>query len=441
MPVADTVAVAERTLPFNLDAERSVLGAIIVDNKAFDLAVNEIDDGSFFRDAHRRLFLRMADLRARGDAIDFVTLKEELQKHGDLDEVGGPAYVAGLADGVPRATNVVYYARIVKEKAKLRAIIYATNKALAQAYEADDDAASIADAHVRELSAIGVATSSRIQTAGEVVHAYAASLDGDRSDVIPMGLVDVDDITGGFGRKKLSLIAARPSVGKTSLMLSVAYNIAAAGVPVGVITLEMAPTDLMGNMVSAVARIDAERIRRKTLGERDYGRLTAAMETISALPLKFVDEAHTLTQVQAWSRRLAEEHGAKVIFLDYIQMMGDPQARDRQQEVAHFSRGFKALARQHDVAFVALSQLSRASESRHDKRPQLSDLRESGALEQDADLVILLYRDEMHHKKPGENEGVAEAIVAKSRQGPTGVARLCFLKEQTLFTNLAPMGY
>lgn len=445
----DTVAIAERTLPHNLDAERSVLGAILVDNGAFNLAAQVIDSGDFFRDAHRRIFDRMVALNERHDAIDFVTLKEELQRAGELDDVGGPAYVASLADGVPRATNVEYYAKIVKEKSTLRNLIYAANKILGNAYEADQESDLILD---EAESAIFAVADDRLRTGFvqmrdlvkdsfpkiELLFEQKRLITG-----VPTGFVDVDEMTRGFQGGDLVIVAARPSMGKTSLVLNIAQYVAAHAEHkgVGFFSLEMSKESLFLRLLTSEAQIDSHRLMSGAIGQKDYGRISHALETLSAMRL-FIDDTPNIgvLEMRAKARRLQAEHGLSLLVIDYIQLMsGRGRFENRTLELASISRSLKGLAKELNVPIVVLSQLSRAPEARSDHRPQLSDLRESGALEQDADVVILIFREDAYNRDPNaENAGIAELILAKQRNGPTGVVKLAFLKEQTRFANLAP---
>jgi replicative DNA helicase len=448
--MADTVvAAAERTLPHNLEAERSVLGAILVHNDAFNLAAQVIDSSDFYRDAHRRIFERMVALNERHHAIDFVTLKEELSRGGDLDEVGGPAYVASLADGVPRATNVEYYARIVKEKATLRNLIYAANKILSNAYEADQEPDLILD---EAESAIFSVADDRLK-AGFVPMRDLVKESFPKIEQlfeqkrlitgVPTGFVDLDEMTRGFQPGDLVIIAARPSMGKTSLVLNVAQYVALQPEQgaVGVFSLEMSKESLFLRLLTSEAQIDSHRLMSGAIGQKDYSRISHALETLSAMKLHIDDTANIgVLEMRAKSRRLqADQHGLSLIVVDYIQLMsGRGRFENRTLELASISRSLKGLAKELHVPVVVLSQLSRAPEARSDHRPQLSDLRESGALEQDADVVLLIYREDAYNRDPNHPDaGTAELIVAKQRNGPTGVVRLAFLREQTRFANLA----
>jgi replicative DNA helicase len=443
------VAVAERTLPHNLEAERSVLGSILLHNEAFNLAAELIDSGDFYRDAHRRIFDKMVKLAERNDAIDLVTLKEELGRSGDLDEVGGPAYITALVDGVPRSMNVEYYARIIKEKATLRQLIFSANKILATAYQGEEDAEvildqaehaifAIADDKVRDgfVSLRDLAQSS-LDTI-EKLHARKELVTG-----VPTGFHDLDELTSGLQPSDLVIVAARPSMGKTSLVLNIAQHVGTkTAKTVGIFSLEMSKEQLFLRMLTAEARIDAQRMRRGYLGERDWGRLSQAIGTLSEAKI-FIDDTPSIgvLEMRAKSRRLAAEHQLDLIIIDYIQLMqGRGRFENRTLELGSISRSLKALAKELRVPVVVLSQLSRAPESRADHRPQLSDLRESGALEQDADVVMFIYREDMYADKnepAAEGDGVAELIIGKQRNGPVGVVKLAFIREFTRFENLA----
>jgi len=443
------VAAAERTLPHNLEAERSVLGAILVHNDAFNLAAQVIDAADFYRDAHRRIFDRMVALNERHQAIDFVTLKEELARGGDLDEVGGPAYVASLADGVPRATNVEYYARIVKEKATLRNLIYAANKILSNAYEADQESDLILD---EAESAIFSVADDRLK-AGFVPMRDLVKESFPKIELlfeqkrlitgVPTGFVDLDEMTRGFQKGDLVIIAARPSMGKTSLVLNIAQYVALQPDQgaVGVFSLEMSKESLFLRLLTSEAQIDSHRLMSGAIGQKDYSRISHALETLSAMKLHIDDTANIgVLEMRAKARRLqADQHGLSLLVVDYIQLMsGRGRFENRTLELASISRSLKGLAKELGVPVVVLSQLSRAPEARSDHRPQLSDLRESGALEQDADVVLMIYREDAYNRDPNHPDaGTAELIVAKQRNGPTGVVRLAFLREQTRFANLA----
>ena len=446
--MADTaVAAAERSLPHNLEAERSVLGAILIHNDAFNLAAEVIDAGDFYRDAHRRIFDKMVALNERNQAIDFVTLKEELARSSELDDVGGPAYVASLSDGVPRATNVEFYARIVKEKATLRNLIFAANTILSNAYGAEEESDLILDAAESAIFAVAEdrLKSGFISMPDLVRESYPKiELLFEQKRLItgvPTGFADLDEMTRGFQGGDLIIVAARPSMGKTSLALNIAQYVALQpDHTVGVFSLEMSKESLFLRLLTSEAQIDSHRLMTGAIGQKDYGRISHALEALNAMKMHIDDTAGVgVLEMRAKSRRLKSEHGLNLIVIDYIQLMtGRGRFENRTLELASISRSLKGLAKELNVPIVVLSQLSRAPEARADHRPQLSDLRESGALEQDADVVILIYREDAYNRDPNHPDaGTAELILAKQRNGPTGVVRLAFLREQTRFASLA----
>src|SRR5438477_10088969 len=383
----------------------------------------------------------MVSLDERNGAIDLVTLKDELGRAGELDAVGGPAYIAALVDGVPRSMNVEHYARIIKEKATLRNLIFSANKILATAYDGAEDADvildqaehaifAIADDKVRDgFVSLRELAHSSLDTI-EKLHARKELVTG-----VPTGFTDLDEMTSGLQSSDLIIVAARPSMGKTSLVLNIAQHVGTkTDMTVGVFSLEMSKEQLFLRMLTAEARIDAHRLRGGFLGERDWGKLGEAIGTLSESRI-FIDDSPSVgvLEMRAKCRRLASEHGLNLVIVDYIQLMqGRGRFENRTLELASISRSLKGLAKELRVPVVVLSQLSRAPESRSGHRPQLSDLRESGALEQDADVVIFIYREDLYGDKngaPSENHGVAELIVGKQRNGPTGVVKLAFIRE------------
>jgi replicative DNA helicase len=444
------VAAPERTLPHNLDAEKSVLGAILIHNDAFNHAAQLIDSRDFFRDAHRRIFDKMVALSERGNAIDFITLKEELSRAGELEECGGPAYIAALADGVPRSANVEYYARIVKEKSTLRSLIHSATKILTEAYEAEQEPDELLDEAERAIFAIA---EDRIKAGfvplRDLVQGSFATIEKLQQHKglvtgVPTGFVDLDQMTSGLQPSDLILVAARPSMGKTSFVLNIAQHVGTAtDMTVGFFSLEMSKEQLFMRLLTSEARIDAHRFRSGFLSEKDYGRLSHALGTLAEARVYIDDTASIgVLEMRAKARRLKAEHGLHLLIVDYIQLMtGRGRFESRQQEIATISRSLKGLAKELNVPIVALSQLSRAPETRSNHRPQLSDLRESGALEQDADVVMFIYREEQYRDDEGqinqEAQGIAEIIIGKQRNGPTGDVKLAFVKEHTRFENLA----
>ncbi|MCC7042548.1 MAG: replicative DNA helicase [Acidobacteria bacterium] len=440
----------DRTLPHNLEAEKCVLGAILINNHAFNQATEVIDSGDFYRDAHRRIFEKMVGLSERSQPIDLVTLKDELSRSGELDDVGGPAYIAGLTDGVPRSANIEHYARIVKERSTLRRLIQSATDVLSRAYDAEEDADQLLDEAERSIFQIA---ENRMRSGfvriGELVdsgYQMIEKLQQQRGMVtgVPSGFLDLDEMTSGFQRSDLVIVAARPAMGKTSFVLNMAMNAATqADKSVGIFSLEMSKEQLFMRLLTSEARVDAHRFRGGFLGEQDYARLVDAFARLHDAKV-FIDDTPSvgILEMRAKCRRLKMEHGLDMIIVDYLQLMqGRGRFESRQQELSSISRAMKILAKELDVPILALSQLSRATETRSDHRPQLSDLRESGALEQDADIVMFIFREEMYPVEGQvnpESEGIAEIIIGKQRNGPTGTAKLAFLKQYTRFENLAP---
>ena len=438
------IAATQRKLPHNLEAEKCVLGAVLINNDKFNYAAELIDADDFFRQAHQRIFDKMVNLSERGQVIDLVTLKEELGRTGDLDDVGGPAYIAALVDGVPGSTHVEHYARIVKEKSTLRSLIKSANSILSTAYSAETDAEvqldqaekaifEIADDQIQDgFVSLRDLVPGSMETV-EKLQSHQGLLTG-----MPSGFTDLDKLTSGFQPSDLVIIASRPSMGKTSLALNIAQHI---GVKtersVGVFSLEMSKEQLFLRMLTAEARIDAQHFRGgQKLGEQEYRKISQALNTLGEARVFIDDSAGVgVLEMRAKARRLKQEHGLDMLIVDYIQLMqGRGRYENRTLELASISRALKGLAKELQIPILVLSQLSRAPEARKDHRPQLSDLRESGALEQDADVVIFIYRDDQYNPSP-ENENTAELLISKQRNGPTGVVKLAFLKEMTRFEN------
>ena len=372
------------SLPHNLEAEKCVLGAILINNQAFNQAAEVIDAEDFFRDAHRRIFEKMVGLTDRSQPVDLITLKDELVKSGDLEEVGGPAYISALTDGVPRSANVEYYAKIVKEKSTLRRLIQSATDVLARAYDAEEDADVLLDEAERSIFQIAEhRLRSGFVRVGDLVdsgYQLIEQLQQHRGLVtgVPSGFVDLDEMTSGFQKSDLVIIAARPSMGKTSFVLNMAVHSGIeAGKTVGIFSLEMSKEQLFLRMLTGEARVDAHRFRGGFLGEQDYARLVGAFGRLHDAKV-FIDDTPGvgILEMRAKARRLKLEHGLDMLVIDYLQLMqGRGRFDNRQQELASISRSLKILAKELEVPILALSQLSRAPETRGDHRPQLSDLR------------------------------------------------------------------
>jgi replicative DNA helicase len=441
---------SDRTQPHSLEAERSVLGAILIDVNAINLALEVITPADFYRFAHRLIFEAMIALNQTNDPIDLITLSERLNRAGHLAEVGGAAYVSQLTDGVPRAVNVQHYANIVKEKATLRALIASANEVLSRAFDGAVDADEQLDEAERSIFQIadGRLRSGFVSLGNLVDNSYQMleKLQEQRGAItgVPTGFHDLDEMTSGFQPGDLVILAARPGVGKTSFVLNVAVNAAKqSGLSVGVFSLEMSKEQLFMRLLTSEAKVDGHRMRTGYLGEQDYDRIALALSEMHDLKV-FIDDTPSIgvLEMRAKARRLKKEHGLNMLIVDYLQLMqGGGRFESRQVELASISRSLKILAKELGIPIVALSQLSRAAETRSDHRPQLSDLRESGALEQDADIVMFIFRAEMYNtpeEHNAENDNKATIIVGKQRNGPTGDVDLAFLKAFTRFESLAP---
>ncbi len=437
----------EKPLPNNLDAERSVLGAILLDNNALNTAIETLRPDDFFLDQHRRVFTQMIALAEVQQAIDLITLTEELHRRGDLEAAGGAPYLASLADGMPKVSNVEHYARIVKEKAMLRNLIHTTHNIQQRAFEGEDGADMIldnAESSIFELAEDRVKAG--LISVKEIVRDNFERLEkifkeGKSITGIPTGYVELDKLTSGFQPSELLILAARPSQGKTALALNLAENIAIrGGQPVAIFSLEMSKESLLQRLVASVAQIDAHKFRTGHLSRTDWSSMTEALGTISNAPL-WVDDAGSISvlEIGAKARRLKRDKGLSLLIVDYLQLItARGRFGNRQEEVASISRGLKGLAKELQIPVLVLSQLTRAPE-RDERGPQLSDLRESGAIEQDADVVMFIYRP--HFFKAGaspEEREETELRIAKQRNGPTENVKFVFRSRLTRFEEAAP---
>jgi replicative DNA helicase len=434
----------DRVPPQNNEAEQSVLGAVFLSKEALITAIEILRPEDFYKTAHQRIFKTMQDLYERGEPVDLVTVTAELQDHKLLDEVGGVTYLTEIARSVPTAANIEYYARIVEEKSLLRRLILTATQIANDGYSREDDVTQIlADAERYILEIAQNRNSGGFVPIRDVLletYERIEFLSQRRGDVtgIPSGYPDLDKMTSGFQRSDLIILAARPSVGKTAFALNVAQNVAArAGETVAIFSLEMAASQLVQRMICAEGNLDASRMRTGWLEEDDWQKLTMAIGTLAKAPI-YIDDTPGITvqDIRAKCRRLQAEKGLGLIVIDYLQLIqGRGRGENRQQEVSEISRTLKGIARELNVPIIALSQLSRSVEQRQDKRPMMSDIRESGSIEQDADIVAFLYRDDYYDKET-ENKNVIEVIIAKQRNGPTGTVELAFLKEYNKFVSL-----
>jgi replicative DNA helicase len=439
----------ERQSPWSPEAEQAVLGAMLLDADAALKALELLDDAAFYRDQHRRLFRAMAVLMERGKVIDPVLLRDELARRGDLEAAGGAEYLAVLLDAVPTAANVEYHCRIVKDKALLRRLIEAGTAVVQQAFEGRQDVDTLLDVAEQRIFEIsfqrGTQESVRIkELMWQTMERIEARHRGDDSvRGVASGFTDLDIKTNGFQRSDLIVVAARPSMGKTAFCLNVAANAALEHkVPVALFSLEMSRDQVVERLLAAESFVDLQRLRSGQLRDDDYPKMSRAAGLLGTAPIWIDDTpALTLLELRSKSRRLKAEHDIGLFIVDYLQLIRGPSDRDsRQEEISFISRSLKALAREMVTPVIALSQLSRAPEQRGgDRRPLLSDLRDSGAIEQDADLVVFIYRPEMYptlkDRDEGVQEGVAEIHLAKHRNGPTGTMKLAFHKQYTRFDN------
>ncbi|MCB9029732.1 MAG: replicative DNA helicase [Deltaproteobacteria bacterium] len=440
-----TDSITGRVPPNSKDAEESVLGGILIDNEAINAALEIIRAEDFYRAAHKMIFQAMIDLTDKREPIDIVTLSSQLKTMNALDDCGGVEYITKLSTMVPTASNVAYYARIVKETALRRRLIHEATEIISNSYSEDNEIEDYLDSvEQRILSVSDYRINPSFHKVGDIVKDSIKHVEKlyDQKELVTgvaSGLRDVDKLTAGFQASDLIILAARPSMGKTSLALGIAQNVGIRqNRGVAVFSLEMSKEQLVLRMLCCEARVDSSRVRTGHLGERDFPRLVEAASKIAETPI-FIDDtpALTITEMRAKCRRLHREHKLSLIVVDYLQLMRSPAyaSTSREQEISDISRSLKALAKELSVPVIALSQLNRSVEARTDKRPMMSDLRESGAIEQDADVICFIYRDEFYNKE-SEDKGVAELIIAKQRNGPTGTARLAFASESTRFDDL-----
>ena len=451
---ADHAVAQLRVPPHSIEAEQSVLGGLLLDNTAWDRIGDQIADSDFYRDEHRRIFKQIAKLLEKGKPADVVTVSEALDGAGEAEATGGLAYLGELAANTPSAANIRRYAEIVRERAILRQLVTCGDEIATSALNAmGRDPKSLLDEAESKVFAIAE-SGMRHQTGfqhinpllTQVVERIQELHDRDNpSDItgVPSGFIDLDQKTSGMQPGDLIIVAARPSMGKTAFALNIAEYVAVeAGLPVAVFSMEMGGTQLAMRMLASIGRLDSHRVRTGRLNDDEWSRLSFALGKLHEKPL-YIDETGGLNPIdlRARARRLARQYGGKLglIVIDYLQLMVGSRAsssENRATEVSEISRSLKSLAKELEVPVIALSQLSRKVEERNDKRPMMSDLRESGAIEQDADVILMLYRDE-YYKPDTQDKGVSEVIIGKQRNGPTGTVRLAFLGEYTRFENLA----
>jgi replicative DNA helicase len=434
----------DRIPPQNTEAEMAVLGSMLIDEDAVSLAVELLDKDSFYKDAHKKIFEAILNLYNNNKAIDLITVSDELKRLNLLEEVGGASVLTDLVNSVPTAANAGHYARIVKEKYILRSLINNGTEIVSLGYESDGNTDEVLDKAERLIFEIG-------EHKKETTFIHLKEVIKDSIDIIdklyqkkahvtgvPTGYIDFDQKTSGLQPSDLIVVAGRPSMGKSAFAIGIAeYAGVLEKVPIAFFSLEMSKEQLVQRMLCSHARVDAHKVRTGYFAPSDWPKLTAAAGKLSEANI-FIDDSPAISvmELRAKARRLKSHHDIQLIVLDYLQLMrGAARIENRQQEISEISRSLKALARELHIPVIAISQLSRAVEARTDHRPQLSDLRESGAIEQDADVVVLILREE-YYNPTSDNQGIAEVIIAKQRNGPVGTFKLSFIKEYTRFGNL-----
>lgn len=433
----------EKLPPQNVEAEAAVLGSMLIEEEAIALGIEALTPEAFYKDAHQKIFQAMIRLFTENKAVDLVTLTDTLTKEGTLEEVGGPSYLAHLTTLIPTAANILYYARIVKEKYVLRHLIQNATQIVTDCYDPAQDVNGLLDRAEKAVFEIASKKfSGEVRLMKDLVRTQIETINRlyerrEHVTGIATGFHEFDTQTAGLQPSDLVIVAARPSMGKSAFMTCIAEHVGiVTKIPVAIFSLEMSKEQLVQRMLCSRARVDAHKVRTGFLAEADWPKLTSAAGKLSEAPI-YIDDTPGLSvlEIKAKARRLKAQHDIRIIMVDYLQLMqGSPGSESRQQEISEISRSLKALARELSVPVIAVSQLSRAVESRQDHRPQLSDLRESGAIEQDADVVILLLREEYYNPSE-ENKGKAEVIIAKQRNGPVGSVHLAFIREYTRFEN------
>ena len=436
----------EKVPPQNIEAEIAVLGAMLLDREAIARAIERLDETAFYNEANKKIFRAIIKLYDDNEAVDIVTLIEELKKRNILDEVGGPAYVAELAGSIPTAANIDHYTKIVREKYLLRCLINTATQIVSESFEPSGEVDEVLDRAEKMIFDITSNKKKDVYVAEmkDIVKESIETIDRlyqrkENITGIPTGFHDLDVMTAGLQKSDFIVLAGRPSMGKSALAISILeYAGVVEKVPCVYFSIEMSKDQLAQRMLCSIAGVNAHKVRTGFFSQMDWPKLVEAAGKLSESPI-FIDDTPGISalELRAKARRLKAKHDIRLLVVDYMQLMrGASKAENRQQEISDISRSMKALARELDIPIIAVSQLSRAVEQRADHRPQLSDLRESGAIEQDADLVLLLLREE-YYNPTEENKGLAEVMIAKQRHGPVGTIRLAFLSEYTKFSNLS----
>ncbi len=439
--------VAGRIPPQNVEAEQAVLGSILLKADIFGKVLEILRPEDFYKDGHKLIFEVMIDLFEKNEPQDVLTVSNLLRDTNRLEEAGGATYLATLTSIVPVTSNISSYAKIIREKSILRKLIAVNTDIAARCYEEQNDIDILVDQAEQAIFDIaGKKSGQNFTPIKSIVPEAFATVEQlyQRKELItgvPTGYIDIDRMTAGLQPSDLIIVAARPSMGKTSFAMNIAQNAALVEkTGVAVFSLEMSKEQLVMRLLSSAGRIDSQRIRTGKLQKEDWAKLTRAVGMLSEAPI-FIDDtpAISVLEMRAKVRRLAAQHDIGLIIVDYLQLMrGRGAIENRTQEISEISRSLKALAKEHNVPVIALSQLNRGLESRTDKRPMMSDLRESGAIEQDADVICFIYRDEVYNKsEDNPDRGIAEIIIGKQRNGPTGITKLTFIKEFTMFENMS----
>ncbi|MCX8109757.1 MAG: replicative DNA helicase [Syntrophorhabdaceae bacterium] len=439
-----------RLPPQNLEAEQSLLGGLLVDNEAINRVIDMVSPEDFYKDAHAKIYKVITDLYERNEAIDLITVSSYARDRGLIEDIGGIAYLNALVDMMPTSANITHYAKMIREKALVRNLIHVATQIIEKGYETDTDIDTYIDEsekmifqvaekklkpaffHVKDIVMQSMVTIDKLYHKKQTVTG------------IPTGFIELDRLTSGLQPSDLIVVAGRPSMGKTAFCMNIAQNVAMMDenpVPVGIFSLEMSKEQLVTRLLSSESEIEHSKLRTGTFSLNEWPKLVQATGKLSKAPL-FIDDSPSMgvLELRARARRLKKEHGLGLIIVDYLQLMrGRSNAERREQEISEISRFLKALAKELNIPVIAISQLNRAPEQREkeNKRPRLADLRESGAIEQDADVIMFIYRDEVYNKSPDNpNKGVAEVIIGKQRNGPTDTVELAFLDRFATFKNL-----
>jgi replicative DNA helicase len=432
-----------RVAPHNREAEESVLGAIMLSAEAANLVMDKLEPDDFYVPAHQAIFEAIVDLYNANQPIDALTVSDALHRRGELDRIGGAGYLSDVMDAVPTASNIEYYAGIVEEHGLRRRLIQAGGALGDLAVMTDQEISVVLDQAEQTVLRIAerrvgdglVPMSPLLHGALETIEEMEAR--GSELTGLATGFRDLDRKLGGLQAANLVVVASRPSMGKSTLVSNIATNVAMTGGTVAIFSLEMSREEIVQRLLCSTGRVDSMKLRTGQLGPQLWQKVVHAASKMYQIPVYIDDSPQlTVTDIRAKSRRLRRAHGLELIIIDYLQLMQGSARENRQQEIAEISRSLKNLARELDVPILAVSQLNRSLESREDKRPRLGDLRESGAIEQDADIVMFIYRHEYYHPEAQDTKGLAEVIVAKHRSGSTGMVQMTFLPEFTLFSDL-----